>query len=58
LARTQQCQECIVKQLFRYMAGRQDTPADRPRIAGALERFRSSGFHFRELIAYLASGKV
>ena len=28
LARTPQCQECIVKQLFRYMAGRHDTPAD------------------------------
>jgi hypothetical protein len=53
LARTPQCQECIVKQLFRYMAGRQDTAADRPFIAGALEEFRQSGFHFRELLVYL-----
>ena len=29
LARTPQCQECMVKQVFRYMSGRQDTPADR-----------------------------
>jgi hypothetical protein len=53
LARTTECQECVVKQLFRYMAGRMDTPADRPRIAGALEEFRKSGFRFRELMVYL-----
>jgi len=53
LARTPQCQECIVKQLFRYMAGRQDTVADRPFIAGALEEFRQSGFRFREILVYL-----
>ena len=44
LAKTPQCQECIVKQVFRYMAGRLDTPADRPVINQALEAFRKSGF--------------
>ena len=53
LAKTPQCQECIVKQLFRYMAGRRILPADRPRIAAALEGFRRSGFRFRELMVYL-----
>ena len=41
-----QCQECVVKQVFRYMAGRLDTPADRPVIRQALDDFpklRSSG---------------
>ena len=38
LARTPQCQECVVKQVFRYMSGRQDTPADRPVPAAATAR--------------------
>ena len=57
LARTSQCQECVVKQVFRYMAGRMDTPADRPLLGQALEAFRSSGFRFRELMLYLAKWK-
>lgn len=54
LSRTPQCHECIVKQVFRYMAGRLDTPADRPMLREALEAFRKSGFRFKELIVYLA----
>ena len=27
LAKSEQCQECVVKQYFRYTAGRMDTPA-------------------------------
>jgi hypothetical protein len=53
LAQTPQCQECIVKQLFRYMSGRQDTPADIPMIHVALDDFRKSGFHFKELVVSL-----
>jgi hypothetical protein len=55
LAQTPQCQECVVKQLFRYMTGREDTPADRPTISRALNRFRDSGFHFKELIVTLVT---
>src|SRR5438094_248210 len=44
LARTSQCQECVVKQVFRYMSGRQDTPADRAVLQQALEAFRTSGY--------------
>ncbi len=54
LARTEQCQECVVKQVFRYMAGRMDTPADRPLLGRALEAFRNSGFRFKELMVLLA----
>ena len=57
LARTPQCHECLVKQVFRYMAGRLDTPADRMMLRQALETFRQSGFRFKELIVYLASSK-
>jgi hypothetical protein len=58
LAQTPQCHECVVKQLFRYMAGREDTPADRPVIGRALNRFRDSGFRFKELIAALITEQV
>ena len=53
LAKTPQCQECVEKQLFRYMAGRQDTPADRPILNQALADFQRSGYHFKELIISL-----
>jgi hypothetical protein len=58
LARTPQCHECVVKQVFRYMAGREDTPADRPTISRALERFRDSGFRFKELVVSLVTEQV
>jgi hypothetical protein len=57
LARTPQCHECIVKQVFRYMAGRLDTPADRPMLRQAVDVFRNSGFRFKELVVYLATAK-
>jgi hypothetical protein len=57
LARTPQCQECVVKQVFRYMAGRQDTPADRPLLNRALEEFRNSGFRFKELLVSLVKAR-
>ena len=50
LASTPQCQECIVKQLFRYATGRAETAADQPIIQQALDEFRRSNFHFRELM--------
>ena len=57
LAKTPQCQECMVKQLFRYMSGRQDTPADRPLLAKALDEFRKSDYHFKELIVALVTSR-
>lgn len=53
LAGAEQCQECIVKQYFRYIAGRMETPADRPLIRSLTEEFRRSGFRFRGLIVAL-----
>jgi hypothetical protein len=53
LARSAQCQECMVKQYFRYVLGRMETPADRPLIRKLLEDFRGSQFRFKELIVSL-----
>jgi hypothetical protein len=53
LAGSKQCQECVVKQVFRYMSGRHETAADEPRISWTLEDFRKSGFHFKELLISL-----
>ena len=57
LARTPQCQECVVKQYFRYVAGRMDTPADRPLIARVAADFRNSKFQFKELMTSLVRAR-
>lgn len=48
------CQQCVVKQLFRYMAGRHETLADRGAVEKSFEDFKKSGFQFQELIVALA----
>ncbi len=53
LAKSMQCQECIVKQYFRYTVGRMETPADRPVIRRVLDVFQKSQFRFKELIVAL-----
>jgi len=50
LAASPQCQECVVKQYFRYVSGRAETPADRPLLRTVLDDFRRSGFQFQEMI--------
>jgi hypothetical protein len=50
LAKSPQCQECMVKQYFRYSAGRMEQPADLPVIRQALNRFQASEFQFKELM--------
>ena len=53
LAASPICQDCVVKQVFRYAFGRAETPADRPRSRPAAATFRSSGFKFKELLISL-----
>ena len=53
LAESRVCQECIVKQAFRFAFGRVETPADRDAIRAALTAFRDSGFKFKELLLAL-----
>jgi Protein of unknown function (DUF1592)/Protein of unknown function (DUF1588)/Protein of unknown function (DUF1587)/Protein of unknown function (DUF1595)/Protein of unknown function (DUF1585) len=53
LANTPQCQECIVKQVFRYFSGRLDTPGDQAMIRRAVEVFQKSGFHYKDMVVSL-----
>jgi hypothetical protein len=54
LAATPQCQECVVKQLFRYQSGRLGSTVDGPVVSRAFQDFRASQFRFKELIIALA----
>ncbi|HEU0184672.1 MAG TPA: DUF1592 domain-containing protein [Blastocatellia bacterium] len=57
LARSPQCQDCLVKQYFRYTSGRMETQADRPLIRQVSEDFRKSQFRFKELIISLVRSR-
>jgi hypothetical protein len=50
LAAAPLCQECMVKQYFRYASGRMETPADGPVVDRIFQDFKNSNYHFRELI--------
>ena len=53
LGQSAQCQECVAKQYFRYIAGRAETAADRPVIKKMADDFRRSQFRFKELMMSL-----
>jgi mono/diheme cytochrome c family protein len=53
LAASPVCQDCVVKQTFRYAFGRPEMPADRASISAAAAVFRSSGFKFKEMLISL-----
>ena len=57
LAKTPQCQECMVKQYFRYTAGRMETAADQALITRVLDDFRDSHFRFKEIIISLVRNR-
>ncbi|MDQ6699403.1 MAG: DUF1592 domain-containing protein [Acidobacteriota bacterium] len=57
LAASPLCQECMVKQLFRYAFGRKETEADQPYIQKGLDVFRASNFRWKELMLYFATAK-
>ena len=58
LAENEACQKCIVKQLFRYAFGREETASDQPVIDVMLMKFRDSGFKFRELVVALVTSEL
>jgi len=58
LADNPACQRCIVKQLFRYCLGREETAADQPAIEALVAKFRDSGYCFRELIVALVTSDL
>ena len=53
LASSRECQQCVVKQLFRYAHGRRETAADGSAIQRAFQAFRDSQFRLRELLIRL-----
>ena len=53
LASSPVCQDCVVKQMFRFAFGRAEAPSDRATITGTASTFRSSGFKFKELLISL-----
>ena len=53
LAASPVCQDCVVRQVFRYAFGRAETPSDRTTVTGTATAFRSSGFKFKELLISL-----
>jgi hypothetical protein len=50
LAESPVCQECIVRQVFRYAYGRTETADDQQTIQRLFSSFRESGFRFKELL--------
>jgi len=50
LAQSPVCQECMVRQIFRYAYGRLETSSDEETIHRLFREFRDSGFHFQELL--------
>jgi hypothetical protein len=54
LARSTECQDCIVKQLFRYAFGRRETDDDKLVLQEASRVFRASEFRLKELLSFLA----
>src|SRR5207248_4517364 len=53
LAADPTCQRCVVKQIFRYAAGRHETESDQPHLDALYEIFQKSGFRFRDLLLAL-----
>ncbi len=53
LAGSPQCQECVVKQFFRYASGRHEEPGDKAVIRRASDDFRASGYRFQEMVVSL-----
>jgi hypothetical protein len=58
LAQNKSCQRCIVKQVFRYALGREETDNDQRGLDTIHEEFRDSGFRFRELLIALVTSEL
>ncbi len=44
------CQQCMVRQIFRFALGRHETPADRPALDRMFDDFRRAKFRFKDLL--------
>jgi hypothetical protein len=54
LADNAKCQECVVRQLYRYASGRKEESGDNEAIARIADVFRKSQFRFREIMVATA----
>jgi hypothetical protein len=55
LAESNACQKCIVKMLFRYALGREESAGEQQTLEDLLAKFRSSGYRFQELVVALVT---
>jgi hypothetical protein len=55
LAGNPACQECMVRQLFRYAFGRHETGADDPLIQQGAQVFRGAEFRWKQLLLFFAN---
>jgi hypothetical protein len=55
LAGNPTCQQCMVRQLFRYAFGRHETGADEPLIQKGSQVFRDADFRWKQLLLFFAS---
>jgi hypothetical protein len=53
LANSPVCQECVVRQMFRYSYGRLEAGADEKTIDQLFDRFKASGFKMKSLLVAL-----
>ncbi len=53
LANSPVCQECVVRQMFRYSYGRLETASDESTIHQLYDQFKASGFRFKSLLVAL-----
>jgi hypothetical protein len=53
LADSPVCQECIVRQMFRYSYGRLETASDEKTVDQLYDQFKSSGFKLKSLLVAL-----
>ena len=53
LASSPVCQECVVRQMFRYSYGRLETASDEKTIDQLYDQFKASGFKFKSLLVAL-----
>jgi hypothetical protein len=54
LAQNAECQECVVKQLFRYAWGRRERTEDDAILRRGADVFRESGYRLKVVIVFLA----
>jgi len=53
LARTPQCQRCVVKQYFRYAVGRMEAASDSAALDRIFQDFKTSNYNFKALLLSL-----